>query len=73
MELAQIRQALQQAGIDDPGRDTVHALAALLEGLASVRTVGDTPLSASRAHAALDSVLIPMGIAPAGADDDEAA
>lgn len=72
-ELALIRQALRQAGLDDPGRDLVHAVAGLVEGLASMRTVGDTPLSASRAHAALGTVLQSWDIQPAGDDENQAA
>jgi AcrR family transcriptional regulator len=73
VELALIRQALRGAGLDDPGRDVVQAVAALVEGLASMRTVGDTPLSSSRARAALETVLRSWGIQPIGDDDQQAA
>jgi len=73
VELELIRQALRQAGLDDPGRDVVNAVAGLVEGLASMRTVGDTPLSSSRAKAALASVLLSWGVEPVGDDDEQAA
>jgi AcrR family transcriptional regulator len=68
-----IRRALRDAGIPDAGPAMVDALAALLEGLASSRTVGRTPAPLAGTRAALDAVLNPWIHEAQGDDGDEAA